>query len=42
MYGLILLTVKDLVVTKFGEKVWRKICAAANASEVRTCPIRPN
>lgn len=34
MYGLILLTVKDLVVTKFGEKVWRKICAASNAAEV--------
>lgn len=39
MYGLILLTVKDLVVTKFGEKVWRKICAAANAAEVRSVPM---
>lgn len=35
MYGLIILTVKDLVVTKFGEKVWRKICASANVAEVR-------
>jgi hypothetical protein len=34
MYGLIILTVKDLVLKKFGEKAWKKICSAANASEV--------